>query len=235
MQKTSALYGQLIRDPGHRKEVRADISGEWYGEDRIVALSTAGGIFSAPDIGGCACRQIDLALRSAGTIPKQAKIKIFVRLVKGELASEWLPKGEFFLSTRRRDKRTGQLQLHGFDAMLRANGVWLTEDYVHAHWPMEQREAVEDIAARMGVEVDPRTWDALRAPFPVDYPVDENGDLTMTDILEGIAAANVGNWLISDEGRLLLLGLGDIPPETNYLVTEYGAAITLGGVKILVG
>ena len=57
----------------------------------------------------------------------------------------------------------------------------------------------------------------------------------MEDILEGIAVSNAGNWVMSDEGKLLLLRFGDIPPETSYLVTEHGAAITLGGVRILVG
>jgi hypothetical protein len=50
-----------------------------------------------------------------------------------------------------------------------------------------------------------------------------------------VAVCEGGNWVITDEGKLLLLRLGDIPEETSYLVTEYGGAITLGGVKILVG
>ena len=85
----------------------------------------------------------------------------------------------------------------------------------------------------MGVELDPRTM--LSGEFLVDYPVDENGDMAMQDILEGVAVCEGGNWVITDEGKLLLLRLGDIPEETSYLVTEYGEAITLGGVKILVG
>lgn len=234
MQETSALYKQLLRTPGHKKEVYIDIAGEPYMEDRIVSLTTAGGIFSAPDIGNCASRQIDVALLNTGAIPRQAKMKVYVRLVFGDLASEWIQKGEFFISTRKKDKRTGHLKIHGFDAMLRANDVWLTPEYDHENWPMPQRAAVEDIAFRIGVPVDSQTWNAMITPFPVDYPVDENGDLTMTDILEGIAIANAGNWIITDRGELLLLGYGDIPPETNYLVTEHGAAITFGGVKILV-
>lgn len=235
MQKTSELYRRIFNMPTHRKEIRVDIAGEPYYEDRIVSLSTSGGIFQKPDIGNCASRQIDLVVRSPGVIPKQAKIQAFVRLSAGELESEWLQKGEFFISTRRKDKRTGHLTIHGFDAMLKASDVWLTSDYDYENWPMQQRAAVEDIAYRMGVQVDARTWETIRTSFPVDYPVDENGDLTMTDILEGIAIANVGNWIITDKGELLLIGYGDIPPETNYLVTEYGSSITLGGVKILVG
>ena len=118
--------------------------------------------------------------------------------------------------------------------MLQAGDAWLTPDYDYDNWPMSQTAAIKDISFRMGVLVDHRTWENLRTNFPIGYPVDENGDLTMTDILEGIAAANAGNWIISEKGALLFLGLGDIPAETNYLVTQYGAAITLGGVKILV-
>lgn len=231
MHSVSETYRRLYRDPGHRKEMRVNIAGEDYLQDRILSLETSGGVFSEPDIGHCASRQIDLTLREPGEIPRSAKIQAFVRLVSGESASEWLPKGVFYISTRKLDKRTGFLELHGFDAMRRAGEVWdISPD---ANWPMSEQEAVEDIAAQMGVEVDPRT--ALSNSFPVDYPVDENGELAMQDILEGIAVCEAGNWVISDEGKLLLLGLGDIPPETNYLVTEHGRAITLGGVRILVG
>lgn len=231
MHTTSALYQRLLRDPHHRKEMRVNIAGTDYGKDRIVSLETSGGVFDQPDIGNCASRQIDLTLRDPGEIPRSAEIRVFVRLVLGSEASEWLPKGVFYISTRRLDTRTGYLELHGFDAMRRAGEAWDIDPY--ANWPMSEQEAVADIARQMGVEVDPRT--ALSNSFPVDYPVDEDGDLAMADVLEGVAVSEAGNWIISDEGKLLLLRLGDIPPETNYLVDESGDAITFGGVRILVG
>lgn len=231
MHTTSALYQRLFRDPGHRKEMRVSIAGTDYGQDRIVSLETSGGVFDQPDIGNCASRQTDLTLRQPGTIPRSAEIRVFVRLALGDEVSEWIPKGVFYISTRRLDTRTGFLELHGFDAMRRAGEVWDIDP--HANWPMSGQEAVADIAAQMGVELDPRT--ALSGGFPVGYPVDEDGDLAMADVLEGIAVSEAGNWVISDEGKLLLLRLGDIPPETNYLVDENGDAITFGGVRILAG
>jgi len=233
MLRTSELYRTLLRDPRHEKECAVRIAGEEYGPGRIVSLSTSGGAFSSPDIGNCTSRQIDLVIRNPGNIPRQAEMRVFVRLRLGGQTSEWLPKGVFFISTRQLNKRDGMLTIHGFDAMLKAGDVWLTADYATANWPMPQRMAVEDIAYRMGVEVDQRT--VLTAGFPVPYPADGNGEVTMMDILEFIAVCNAGNWVMSDEGKLLLLRYGDIPPETDYLVTEYGAAITLGGVRILVG
>lgn len=236
MQVTTELHKTLLRDSRHRKEHKVVIAGVTFSQADIVSLRTAGGAFSETDIiGNCSSRQIDLTLRRpAGTIPRQARIQVYTRLVLGGQAAEWLPKGVFYISTRETDQLTGNLTIHGFDAMRRAMDVWLTPDYNYENWPMPTREAVEDIAYRMGVPVDSRTWSRITAPFPVDYPVDENGDMTMTDILEGIAVENVGNWIITDKGELLFLGYGDIPPETHYLVTEHGAAIALGGVKILV-
>jgi len=66
MHQTSGLYQRLLRDPGHRKEVRVRIAGEDYLEDRLLSLETSGGAFAEPDIGNCASRQIDLALRNPG-------------------------------------------------------------------------------------------------------------------------------------------------------------------------
>ncbi len=231
MHQTSELYRQLLRDPGHRKEMRVSIAGTDYGQDALLSLETSGGVFKDPDIGCCASRQIDLSLRKPGSIPRSAEMKIFVRLAVGDQFSEWIPKGVFFISTRKLDKVSGVLDIHGFDAMRRAGEVWDIDP--HANWPMSQQEAVASIARQMGVEVDHRT--VLSNNFPVGYPVDENGDMAMQDVLEIIAVCNAGNWVITDEGKLLLLVLGDIPPETSYLVTEHGRAITLGGVRILVG
>ena len=233
MHTTSALYQRLLRDERHRKEFMVQIAGVAYGQDRLIDLETHGGIFDEPDIGSCVSRQIDLTLRAPGTIPRGAKINVFVRLTLEREVSEWIPKGEFFFSTRKTDKRTGHMTVHGFDAMRRTGETWLTPDYDRRSWPMPPMEAARDIAGRIDVELDPRT--ALDPAFPVGYPVDENGDLAMDDILSGLAVANAGNWIITDEGKLLFLRLGDIPPETNYLVDEYGDAITFGGVRILVG
>lgn len=232
MQATSELYRTLARTPGHVKEVIVRIAGRDYVmETDIVSLSTSGGAFPEADVGNCMSRQIDLVLRKPGEIPWNAEMRVFARLRVEDQVSEWLPKGVFFIASRKSGTLSETLKIHGFDAMLKAGDVWDIDPY--ANWPMPQREAVEDIARQMGIEVDPRT--SVISDFPVGYPVDEDGDLTMTDILEGIAVCNAGNWVISDEGKLLLLRYGDIPKETNYLVTEHGRAIVIGGKRILVG
>lgn len=232
MQTTSELYKQILSDPGHHKETKLDIAGTEYTEANIVSVETSGGLYTTPGIGNCAARQINLEVLPIGTIPRQARIKVYVRLVLGEQASEWIPKGTFFISTRSRNKVTDSLTITGYDAMLKAESVWLNSDYDYENWPMQQADAVDDIAYRMGVELDSRT--VLTTQFPVDYPVDENGDLTMREVLGYIAVSNAGNWIITDEGKLLLVKFGDIPEETHYLVEEEGYCITFGGDRILV-
>ena len=56
----------------------------------------------------------------------------------------------------------------------------------------------------------------------------------MREALSRIAIANAGNWVISDDGELLLVGLNSVPAQTNYLITNTGDAILFGGTRILV-
>lgn len=234
MHTVSNLWQQMLADPAHAVEAKLKIAGVEYGEDQIVrkSLMVYGGLYSTFGIGNCCARQIEFEIYPQGTIPRQAKIEVYMRLRLGEQVSEWIPKGVFFFSTRKTDRITGVLSVHGYDAMLKAEETWLDSSYDTKTWPMPAATAVADIAARMGVEVDSRT--VLDAAFPVQYPVDDEGDMTMREALGRIAVANAGNWTITDEGKLLLVGLNSMPAETHYLITETGSAITFGGVRILV-
>lgn len=234
MHTVSDLWQQMLADPAHAVEAKLKIAGVEYGEDQIVrkSLMVYGGLYSTFGIGNCCARQIEFEIYPQGTIPRQAKIEVYMRLRLGEQVSEWIPKGVFFFSTRKTDRITGVLSVHGYDAMLKAEETWLDSSYDAKTWPMPAATAVADIAARMGVAVDSRT--VLDAAFPVQYPVDDKGDMTMREALGRIAVANAGNWTITDEGKLLLVGLNSMPAETHYLITETGRAITFGGVRILV-
>lgn len=234
MHTVSDLWQQMLADPAHAVEAKLKIAGVEYGEDQIVrkSLMVYGGLYSTFGIGNCCARQIDFEILPKGNIPRQAKIEVYARLVSGEQVSEWIPKGVFFFSTRKTDRVTGVLSVHGYDAMLKAEETWLDSSYDAKTWPMPAATAVADIAARMGVAVDSRT--VLDAAFPMQYPVDDKGDMTMREALGRIAVANAGNWTITDEGKLLLVGLNSMPAETHYLITEGGSTITFGGVRILV-
>lgn len=234
MHTVSDLWQQMLANPAHAVEAKLRIAGVEYGEDQIVrkSLMVYGGLYSTFGIGNCCARQIDFEIYPQGTIPRQAKIEVYMRLRLGEQVSEWISKGVFFFSTRKTDRVTGVLSVHGYDSMLKAEQTWLDSSYDAETWPMPVWTAVNDIAARMGVAVDSRTQ--LNESFPVQYPVDDEGDMTMREELGRIAVANAGNWIITDEGELLLVGLNSMPKETNHLVTETGSAITFGGVRILV-
>ena len=234
MHTVSNLYSRLLANRNHCVEAKLVIAGEEYSQADIVAdsLSVYGGLYSSFGIGNCCARQIDFQIFPKGTIPRQAKVEVYARLVAGEQASEWIPKGVFFFATRQTDRKTGVLTVHGYDAMLKAEETWLDSSYDSETWPMPAATAVADIAQRMGITVDSRT--VLETAFPVQYPVDDDGDMTMREALARIAVSNAGNWIITDEGALLLVGLYSLPEETSNLLTESGDALTVGGTRILV-
>ena len=245
MHVTSDLYKTILQTPGHEKEHRAFIAGV---EQKILKKAETkysnlnmpplvkGSLFvgSKPSVGGCVSRQIDIMIKPKGTIPRMAEIKLETRLVlkdfvTGEITStsEWIPKGTFYIDTRQTDKVSGALIIHGYDAMLKAEQMLLTET-TEDDWPKPMDEVVEEIAKRMGVTVDSRT--VISHTMMVGYPL----EYTMREVLGYIAAAHCGNWIITDAGELRLITLNCIPPETSYLVDEDGYAITFGGVRIIV-
>ena len=229
MQQVSALYRQLLLAPGTYKEHRVVIAGTTYGQGQIISLRTSANLFAenTMGVGGAVAKEIDLILRSPGTIPRMAQMIPAYRLVNGEQQSEWVQKGVFWIDTRSTDDLTGALTIHGYDAMLRAEQVWEPEQSLE--FPMTMPAAVEEIARLMGVAIDPRT--ILSTAYTIDYPAN---NYTLRDVLRYIAAAHAGNFIITDAGQLRLVTFGEIPPETNYLVEENGDAITFGGDRILV-
>lgn len=231
-QQTSALWKALWRTPGTEREYQFDIAGKIYGPDVEVNHNVDGGLYEQFGIGNAATAKLTLSL-FADSIPRAATIKRYIRLRNGGQVSEWLPKGVFF--TNRRSEEDGYWTIDAFDAMRKAEQPWTPDPSIS--FPLPMPEAVAEFARIMGVEIDPRTQ--LNPAYTIDHPDSdpdsrEGSYCSIRQELGWIAAAHGGNWIVTDVGNLLLVPLLSMPAETNYLVTEHGDAITLGGVKLLV-
>ncbi len=223
-QTTSALWKTLLTLPNTQREFGFQINGVWYGPEAEVEHSVEHMLYEEFSFGNATIASLNLSL-FAEEIPRSATIKRYIRLKNGVQTSEWLPKGIFF--TNRRSVDDGYWTIEAFDAMRKADVVWQPDPSLS--FPMAMPAAVAEFARIMGVEVDSRT--SLNPSYTIDYPANS---YTIRNILQYIAAAHGGNWIISDEGKLWLVPLKSIPDEVNYLVTENGNPITFGGVRILV-
>lgn len=223
-QATSDLWKELLRTKGTVKEYSFQVDDVLYGPESEVKHSVERNLFDDFGIGNAINSVLTLDLL-ADNVPKAATIKRLVRLKNGDTVSEWLPKGTFFATRRVEDG--GKWTVTAYDAMCKAEQIYLPE-VVEGDWPYPMKSAVEEIAERMGVLIDPRT--EINETYMLQYPTDR----TMRQVLGEIAAAHGGNWIITDNGELYLLPLLSAPAETNYMVNEHGDVITIGGVSILV-
>lgn len=264
MQPTSELYKSLFADlvagkPGVRYETRMTIgdtgtlidrkgnsitfggvrilvgsSGPDSGldESKLISVKTALRVFSSdtPSVGDCVSSEIDVSLlQPAGTIPRQARLVPYVRLTDGPQHSEWLQQGVYFIDIRETSGSDSlkKMTLHGYDAMLKAEA-----DYPPSNlqWPALDIDVVREIAESMVVSVDDRTVAIMTRGYEIEYPA----DYSQRETLGYIASLYAGCFVMSDLGELRLVQLAGIPPETSYLVTGDGQAITFGGVRIRV-
>lgn len=229
MQVVDSIYKELLANKKHRKECKVEIGGFEFGMDSLITLQTNGALYKNPSVGNSIARQIDVSLISGDAfIPRMAEIKVFVRLVCDDVASDWIPKGVFYIDTRNVDKETGVLTIHGYDAMLMLEQTYIEDGADITGWPKSMDVVAADIAELIGVEIDERS--VLNTNYMVEAPL----SYTMREVMGWIAAAHGGNWTITDEGKLRLITLASIPAETYYLVDDGGNYITLGWDRIVV-
>ena len=197
--------------------IKAVINSVEYGQDKISYCKTYGSLFSGNtlSVGGVVSRQIDITLINPGDIPRGAKITLY----DGDEMQ-----GEFWIDTRQ-DAENGSLSIQGYDAMLKAEQVYLKEGDTGT-WPRTMKTVVSDIASKIGVTIDERTQ---IGNYNVEYP----NDYTMREILSYVAAANGGNWIITKKGKLYLCPIL-LPGETSYLIDHVGNVILFGEVRLIV-
>ena len=152
--------------------------------------------------------------------------------VDGEeyVESEWIPQGVYFIDTRETTANQDGLDvltIHGYDAMLKTEQEYASNETVGDNY---ETAYVRAIANAIGVEVDDRTWELMGTGYIVPFPL----GYTMREILGFIAASYVGCFVITDEGKLRLVSMTDLPAETNLLIDSVGDVILVGGDSILI-
>ena len=232
MQSTSALYQTIIAGD-HWFETRLVIDGVGtYGETDLFAMYTTHEMFhNSPTIGSAVAGEITVKMvyPQDVTIPTMAKLLPQVRACNATQQSEWISQGVYYIDTRERtvtEYGESVLELHGYDAMLKAEQMYngrITGDSTDI-------QMVNEIAYQMGVSVDSRTTALMTAAYTIPLPT----GYSYREVLGYIASMYVGCFIITDEGKLRLVSITELPPETNYLIDEQGDAITFGGDRILV-
>lgn len=202
MHQTSELYKEIVADRFHKVECKLLIDGVEYGENALVSVETENNLFAeeAPSCGNAVSGTITAKLRTPNTVIRtKAKIELFARVTSGDLVSEWIQKGVYFLDTREKQKaKNGEdtiIVLDGFDAMLFGE-----QDYTPSgNWPKSDAEVVGDMCWLLGVEC---AWHPDRN-FSISEPV----GYSVREILGYIAAMYGGSVTINDSGKLQFIGL----------------------------
>ena len=144
--------------------------------------------------------------------------------------SEWLPQGVYFIDTREitaNQDGLDVLTIHGYDAMLKGEQDYASNAVIGDNYDTAY---VLAIAGQMGVEVDPRTWDIMGEGHIITFPL----GYSCREILGYIAGIYIGCFLMTDEGKLRLISLLTLPPETNLLIDDIGDVLVFGNDSILI-
>ena len=232
MQTTSALYKQIVAGR-HWFNTKITIAGNTLLETQIKEIETERPGINAeiPSVGGALSATLQMTvINPSFTIPTRAEIVVYYRACNETQTSEWLQAGTYYIDTRAKNTTYGAvdtLTITAFDSMIKTEADYPDTNH---NWPYLDRNVVAEIAQAIGVTVDSRTNGNLTVGYMVELPT----GYVMREVLEHIAAANCGNFVITSENKLLFVPLIGLDPEVNlvgrYLKTETTTeAITFGG------
>lgn len=237
MYGVSQTFTTLIANPSHRFETSIAFgntaAANGYKNDSIFSVEVSYRLFNEeqPSVGGCLSAELKVRmLKPSVEIPRMSKVIPYVRVTDGVTYSEWIPQGVFWIDTREvthNDDGLDVLSFTAFDAMLKTEDAYPS---VNHGFPISDISTVEEIAATIGVGVDPRTYSAVSAAYSISAPL----GYSMREVLGNIAAMYAGNWIMNYDGQLRLVCLTELPQETNYLIDQAYDVITFGGDRVLV-
>lgn len=221
-------------DPEHPE------NGPVYREDYIDRINTTASMFagSIPEIGAVTSRSIKLSMRNpAQIIPRSARMIPYERIRNWNRASEWIPKGVYYIDTRDTDPGYEDhdgtpvqfLDIYGTDAMMKAEADYPEplEEWPVA-WPEEMGIALPqwpnaldisvlaEIAVFLGVEIEPETVAAINR----GYRIPTNTDFCPREILNQIGVAYSGNLNLNDCGRLQLVPVNQAAARATVNIQE---------------
>jgi len=226
MQTTSQLY-KTIAAGNHSVEVKVVINGVTYGENKIYSMQITNNLFSEdkPMVGSCCSSEIELELIAIDTdIPKMARIEPYARIYNSTSQSEWLRQGIFFIDTRERNRDKNTLSIHGYDAMLKLEQTFTTQQ---SGWPKLSSAVVTQFFNAIGVTYDGE-YSFTTNDFNVPYPGHMDGALSFREVMQNIAGMHCGNFILKADGTAHFIRLNTLPAETFTLLLDDGRRILMG-------
>lgn len=228
MQDRNATYLAIVSGR-YSVEHRLTINGTVYNQNTdIVSIDIQRALYDHFSIGNAVSNTISADIKAKG--PIRSPIIAEFRVFNLSSYSDWMPNGTFYLDDNRLNEN-GITHIYGFDAMVKADQTYMeTGEYT----PQTTLQIVNKISTDIGVTIDANTLAIITgSPYTVEEIETGAVGTTERELLQNIAAAYGGNFTITADGQLRLVGLGArINP--SYLIDENGDYITFGGYRIIV-
>lgn len=205
MQTVNATYNSIISGR-YIVEYKIQIGSDTYSQSDIFGVPVISqALFDKFSVGNAVAGELKVTLKPKGTIPTMALLEVFARVKNASLTSDWIPKGKYYIDTRKLD-HNGYLSLECYDAMLKGEYTFMTS----GTWTSTTALAtVNMVTSDMGISAEGNTLAVLtNDPKNVDYVpnIGEDGT-TGREMLTYIASMYGGNFIIDEEGDLKLIQL----------------------------
>lgn len=211
-----------------------------YGQDAITGGRIESELFSGDELsaGGtvakiCRITIIDPQVGDAESIPRACPFWIEMRLVDGGDESAWYPLGRYYIDLRERSVTMPEvLSITAYDGLLKGEVDYYPYGSAITGWPKTDVAVIDEIAARLGVQVAQETYALLTKGYQIPSPDAGEGGYTVNEMLSSVGKMYGGDWYLDEYDELRLYVIGS---EVSLLADENGAYVSDStGVMLIV-
>lgn len=200
MIKTSELWKTIVENPNFLVEWEVDVGGVTYAQSDLYGISMQFPVFSKLSVGNVCSAQLSLDLMPKETPPRMAEIVVKMKVFNEKQKSEFVNRGVFYIDEREAGPY-GRLSITAFDNALLSEKGFFADD-IEYEWPASPTQVMGTVMSRIGAELDPRT--VLSDDKIVEIT---DMDISCRAMASHVAAALAGNWVVTNEGKWLLVKL----------------------------
>lgn len=202
MIKTSELWKDITATNDFGVNWNVSINGVSYDMTEMYSIGIESPLFSSLSVGNFCSAQLSVSVIPKEEIPKMAKIIANMQVISGDKESEFVQRGVFYIGERE-ESDSGILSITSYDSALLSEVDFISPgEEIQYEWPAKPAQVMDTICKKLGVELDERT-----------SLIDENivqftdPEISCRDMACDIASAHAGNWVVTNEGKWLLVPL----------------------------
>lgn len=212
MYPVSTLFEQYMVQSDRQFEIKAVVGLTAYDNTSVIEFDIEDSVIPSEEftLGTVISSRLTISIRTADTIPTNAKVSPFVRLNGISGYTEWAPLGSYYIDSRTYQNNVWKFTC--FDKLILSQQPYVS----NLVYPISMALVFEELCSQLDYDIDPSL--VINPAYMIPY---KDEDITMREMFGYIASAHAASVRLTKDELLTFVKYLPGAPQTNILASDY--------------